>query len=320
LGHRVVVLSPFKMRAGRGSLWMLALLLVGCGSDDSGSTPSNTTDGGGGTSSGGTSGTGATGGSVGNGGTGGNVQPSPGCGKGAATQGLVEGTLTVDGTERTYEYYVTGGYAPNTPVPLVFGFHGNGGTGQQSASFGIQDAAESAGGNGVFFFPNGVAQNGGVGWAMSANGMDVEYFDAMVEYAKNEFCIDENRIFVAGFSWGCDFGNALGCYRGDVIRAVQCYSGAFYSNGCTNEVPAYRTSYSTPDGTDAYSEDELVGAVEHYQTAHGCSATTQASTPSPCLAYDGCAKPVIYCAYPNLGHSLPQTAGADTWAFFSSFD
>lgn len=312
------------------AVYVLTLALFGCGSNDSGSNPSTTLDGGGGTTSGGSGGAGGstggasgdagvTGGASGSGGTGGNVQPSPGCGKGAPTSGLVEGKLTVDGTERTFGYYVTAGYSPNEAVPLVFGFHGNGGNGEQSAGFGIQDAAEAAGKNGVFFFPNGVAQQGGVGWAMGESGMDVAYFDAMLEYAKNEFCIDEKRVFVAGFSWGCDFSNALGCYRGDVIRAVQCYSGAFYSSGCTSEVPAYRVSYSTPDGTDAYSEAELTGAVEHYQTAHGCSATTQASSPSPCLAYDGCAKPVVYCAYPDMGHTLPQGAGTDTWAFFSSF-
>lgn len=324
LSNRIRCRTFTSMRSFVG---LCALLLFGCGSAESDA------GGGGGTSSGGASGTGATSGTgaVGNGGSGGTVggggsssggtggvRPSVGCGNGHSTSGLLGNNVTVNGTERSYLFDVAAGYDPNTPVPLVIAFHGSGANGQQAAAWQIDEAAEAADETAVFLYPDAVAQSGGIGWDMDENGMDFAFFDVLLEVGKQNYCIDENRIFVAGFSWGCDFANALGCHRGDVIRGIQCYSGAFYSSGCTSDVPAYRTVYSTPDGTDAYSEAELFGAVEHYRTAQGCSETTQPSSPSPCLAYDGCAKPVIYCPTPNIGHFVGPTAGAETWAFFSS--
>jgi polyhydroxybutyrate depolymerase len=291
------------------------------GSNTGGSGGSADTTGGTGGSAESVGGAGGSGGSGASGGSGGSTglppNASAGCGK-AATAGFSDVSIETDEGDRAIKIYVTAGYSPDEPVSLVFGFHGNGGNADQGASFGIQTAAEAAGDHGVFIFPNGSSVQGGFGWAMGSDEKDVAYFDTLVAYAEENFCIDKNRIFVSGFSWGCDFSNALGCYRGDVIRGVQCYSGAFYSFGCTEETPAYRVSYSTPDGTDAYSEDSMFNAVEHYSEGQGCSETTQSVEPSPCLAYDGCTEPVIYCPYPSLGHSVPGTAGTDTWAFFSS--
>ena len=144
-------------------------------------------------------------------------------------------------------------------------------------------------------------------------------FDALLTWAESNFCIDTNRVFVAGFSWGNDFANTLGCYRGDKIRAINGFSGGIYNSDCGTVTPAYRATYSTPDGTDAYSQAALDKAVNHYKTALGCQSTTQAIAPSPCLAYQGCSKPVIFCAYPNMGHTVPPNGGKDAWAFFSSF-
>ncbi len=246
--------------------------------------------------------------------------PSPGCGRAVALTGQQNGTITAAGQSRSFIYVVPAGYSPNDAIPLTFGFHGRGGAGSQALGWGMQTAAMQNGQKGIFVYPDGVMQPGGAtGWAMEVGGEDVLLFDALVDWAEKNFCIDTHRVFAAGFSWGNDFANALGCFRGDKIRAVNGFSGSFYSSGCTSVVPAYRATYSTPNGTDAYSQTEIDNAINHYRQAHGCNTMTQPIAPSPCLAYQGCAKPVISCPYPNMGHTVPPNGGAAAWAFFATF-
>jgi poly(3-hydroxybutyrate) depolymerase len=243
---------------------------------------------------------------------------STGCGKAATMTGAGMGSIAVGSQMRTYRTNVPTNYAPANPIPLVFGFHGRGGDGSQAESWGMQTAAATAGQAAIFLFPDGLDQGGATGWDESDNGVDVAFFDALVSWAESTFCIDTRRIFVAGFSWGTDFSNALSCFRGTEIRAVNGFSGGFYSSGCTSTVPAYRATYSTPDGTDAYPQSDFDAALAHYRQAHGCTTATQSTAPSPCLAYQGCSLPVIYCAYPNMGHAVPPNGGADAWSFFAS--
>jgi poly(3-hydroxybutyrate) depolymerase len=202
---------------------------------------------------------------------------------------------------------------------LVFGFHGRGGAGSQANGLGINAAAKQAGKSAIFMFPYGLDQGGGTGWNEKKDGPDVALFDALLDFAKSTYCIDESRVFVAGFSWGNDFSNTLGCYRGDRIRAINGFSGGLYNNDCGSVTPAYRATYSTPDGTDAYSQAAIDKAVNHYKTALGCQDSSAAVLPSPCKGYQGCMKPVIFCGYPNMGHAVPPTGGKDAWEFFASF-
>jgi polyhydroxybutyrate depolymerase len=330
------------------SLLVLALIAFApaCGSDNAAPSEEDSTGGGGdaqseggaatggGTAAGGTRDAGAAGavGSGGSKGTGGaantggssggdaDVGASPGCGKAVSATGQQSGSVSVSGQTRTFLYVVPSGYVATQPIPVAFGFHGRGGDGQQGLSWGMHTAATGTGQKGLFIYPDGVDQgSSGTGWDEKQTGDDVTFFDAMLAWAGDNFCIDENRVFVAGFSWGCDFSNTLGCYRGDKIRAINCFSGGLYNSGCGTVTPAYRTTYSTPDGTDAYSQADFDKAVNRYKTALGCSDTTQATTPGPCLAYQGCSKPVIYCQYPNMGHSVPPNGGVHAWGFFASF-
>jgi len=245
--------------------------------------------------------------------------PGSGCGQTVEAAGYHTGSMTIANVKRTYNYYIPPGYTPTDAIPLTLGFHGAGGNGLQASSWALQIAAANLGQKGIFVFPYVILQGNTIGWDEKKTGVDVAYFDALLDWSEKTFCIDANRIFVVGFSWGNDFANTLGCYRGDKIRAINGFSGGIYNSDCGTVTPAYRATYSTPDGTDAYSQAALDKAVNHYKTAHACAATPQPIAPSPCLAYDGCMKPVIYCAYPNMGHTPPPNAGKDAWAFFASF-
>jgi polyhydroxybutyrate depolymerase len=213
----------------------------------------------------------------------------------------------------------------------VFEYHGKGADGSAPWFWGLQDQAEADGETAIFIFPDGEPQygssvdgvlqpDGTIGWDESPSGNDVAMFDGLLALAERTYCVDSSRVFATGFSWGAEFSNALGCFRGDQIRAIDTFSSGIRSDGCVSAVPAFRTSYSTPDGSDPnFSQADFDGAVSHYRTLLGCNATTQSVSPSPCLAYGGCTAPLVFCAYPGLGHAVPQNGGADAWEFFASF-
>jgi poly(3-hydroxybutyrate) depolymerase len=258
---------------------------------------------------------------------------SSGCGGDAGSAGLntvVQNSIVVQAKHRTYRLYVPPTYASTTPVPLVFGYHGKGADGSAPWFWGVQDQAAMDGETAIFIFPDGQPQygssvdgvvqpDGTIGWDESPSGNDVAMFDGLLGFAQSAYCIDPSRVFVTGFSWGAEFSNALGCLRGDRIPAIDTFSSGFRGSGCTSAAPAFRTSYSTPDGSDPnFSQADFEGAIAHYRALLGCGATTQPVSPSPCLGYEGCSAPLVFCAYPNLGHALPPSGGADAWEFFAS--
>jgi poly(3-hydroxybutyrate) depolymerase len=79
----------------------------------------------------------------------------------------------------------------------------------------------------------------GLGW-LNDNGADIAFIGAMVEWAKENLCIDQSRIFATGFSYGGMISNLIGCQMSDVFRAVAPMAGMFNVYGmpgstlCTN--------------------------------------------------------------------------------------
>ncbi len=261
---------------------------------------------------------------------GGGVQPSAGCGK----TGSKTGDFTLDakdgkGNARTYEVLVAAPYDASTPLALSFVYHGAGGTSAQAKGFGLQ-SAPGASAAGIFVFPQGIAyENDGVGWDDSCGGYDMPFFDAMLAAIEADYCVDESRVFAAGFSWGGDHTTALDCCRGGAFRAVAVGSSTDeFSNEADaatyDDLPcpqattaAIRFTHAT-GGDSAYPAPEFATTSALYRSWNTCSSSSTAVSPSPCVSYDGCASPLVECSYDGLGHALPSGWGDDTWAFFSA--
>jgi len=243
---------------------------------------------------------------------------SAGCGISGAPTGSLARTVTVAlTTTRSYELLVPSTYDPATPLPLVYVFHAQNGSIAQAKGLGLQDVP-GASASAIFVFPQGVAfESYGIGWNEHCTGYDMPFFDAMQEATGSAYCVDLERVFAAGFSWGADFANNLGCCRGNQVRAVAASSGADgnYNPSCLPSLPALRLSYAD---NDIYPQSAFDIAVGLYRTAHHCS-TSSDPLASPCLSYRGCDAPVIECRYPGLGHTLPAGWAGDVWSWFSSF-
>lgn len=134
--------------------------------------------------------------------------------------------FTVDGVERTAIIVPNSATAPKEGSPLVFIFHGHGGTARNSFNrFEIHRHWPEA----VVAYMQGLPTVTGrdpdgklPGW-QNAPGLqgdrDLKFFDAVVDWAKKTYKIDVNRIYAGGHSNGGGMTYALWTARSQVIAA-----------------------------------------------------------------------------------------------------
>jgi polyhydroxybutyrate depolymerase len=262
----------------------------------------------GGSSAGGGAGTGS-----------GGAEPGLGCG---SSDPLASGraTIDVDGAMREYVLALPDDYDPSHPYKLVFAWHWRGGVANDVVTgsiiggpyYGLEQRAE---GSAIFVAPEGIDN----GWA-NTGGRDITFLKAMLELFDSALCIDHERIFSLGFSYGGMMSDAIGCEMADVFRAIAPMSGAFYS-GCQepNMHPiALWLAHGTTD--NVVPIDDGKEALEKFRTRNGCTTMTMPTEPSPCVSFQGCMAgyPVTYCEF-NGGHGPQNFAPAAVWNFFNQF-
>jgi polyhydroxybutyrate depolymerase len=289
--------------------------------------------GGPGTGSGGAAGTGA----AGTGGTGGSgtmpVTPSSGCGKPA---GVMSGRASIDVAGKTREYIlaVPSNYDQNRPYKLIFAWHPWGGSAQQVAgtgNSGYHGLRGASNNEAILVAPEGQPfQDDRLGWG-NANGEDIAFYHAMRERFGAQLCIDQNRIFATGFSFGAMFSFTLACSQGSMLRAIAPQAGNATTSG-----PCENGTRSVPTMAFIGVDDSLLAghrsAVQIFVQRNACSMQTTAVQPSwcdglassylpcTCVQYQNCKAgyPVISCEY-KAGHIPAPSAGPTLWSFFSQF-
>jgi polyhydroxybutyrate depolymerase len=238
---------------------------------------------------------------------------------------------TIDGrlARRDYEVIVPTMYDPSRSWAVTFVYHGAGQNQAAAKSYGLQHAPGAAESS-IFVFPQGVNYlSSGIGWDDSSTGYDTTLFDNMLASLEADYCIDSKRVFVAGFSWGCDQVTALTCSRGDRIRAVGAASCTdeftdrtdyrSYQSCPVRSTAAIRFTHDASGGDSGYPSPLFATTSALYRSFNSCSSSAAPLSPGPCSSYLGCASPLIECSYPGLGHTLPSGWAGDTWTFFSSF-
>lgn len=136
-------------------------------------------------------------------------------------------TWNVDGVERQGLVFAPAS-AKSEAAPLVFAFHGHGGTARAAAArFKIQQLWPEA----IVIYPQGLKTPGRLtdpqglkpGWQgreSDQGDRDLKLFDAMLKWAKETYKVDEKRIYCTGHSNGAGFTYLLWDTRGDVFAAV----------------------------------------------------------------------------------------------------
>jgi polyhydroxybutyrate depolymerase len=118
--------------------------------------------------------------------------------------------------------------ATQESCPLVFVFHGHGGTMKYAATrMAIHDSWPEA----ICVYPQGLNTPGKLtdpqgkksGWQANPgdqNDRDLKFFDEMLKSLRKEYKVDDRRVFVTGHSNGGRFTQLLWAERGDVFAAV----------------------------------------------------------------------------------------------------
>jgi polyhydroxybutyrate depolymerase len=145
----------------------------------------------------------------------------------SAGQPLAE-SLTIDGVERQAIVYTNAKPAPGAGAPVVFVFHGHGGTAQNVARrLRIHEMWPEA----VVVYMQGIPGVVGIrdpeaarnGWQKSPGELgdrDIKFFDAALDRMQKKYKTDTNRVYVLGHSNGGRFVNVLWNSRGDKLAGL----------------------------------------------------------------------------------------------------
>jgi len=225
-------------------------------------------------------------------------------------------TIEVGSRSRTYVLYLPDDYDPDQGHALVFAWHGLGGSGELAQYyFGIEELVDS---EAVVVYPDGLVSadwGWSTGWDLAPSGYDFDFLDALYEHLGDKLCIDEERVFSTGHSFGGYMSNSVGCYRSGVFDAIAPVAGGppYYGN-CDGPIGAWIT-HGSADEVVLLAEGEETR--DEWLSTNECSDTSEAAGLDPCVAYEGCARDVHWCQHTG-GHEWPDFAPAAIWDFFAA--
>lgn len=251
---------------------------------------------------------------------------SAGCG---TTPSIDSGTnqADVNGQSREYIIQLPDNYDANNPYKLVIGYHWLDGSMDTVVDGSFYGLAPLAADSTIFVAPQGL----NAGWA-NTNGDDLTFTDQILDAVQSNFCIDQDRIFAAGWSYGGSMSYSVACSRADVFRAVAVMSGAELS-GCDggSDPVAYFGQHGISD--DVLPIDSGRQLRDHFVQVNGCDAAdpeepAAGSGTHTTTNYTGCSEgyPVEWVAFDGGHLPTPSDAGASDsftpgliWEFFSQF-
>jgi len=231
--------------------------------------------------------------------------PAAGCPAIILAAGDSTRTLNVGGVDRTYVLHVPATYTGASAVPLLFDFHGLGGSGQaerNSSSFVAATQGEAV----IMAFPSGTSDGSGNGFNVGtccASGDDVGFTRAMVAEIESLACIDIKRIYATGFSNGGGMSHELACDAADIFAAVAPASFDFGEDNVDDCNPSRPISVVMQRGTADFAVPFEGGAtpVTNRIVFIGAQATLDKWN-----ELDGCTGPEV-----DIGNDCVKVSGCD---------
>jgi polyhydroxybutyrate depolymerase len=236
---------------------------------------------------------------------------SGGCGR-PVTPGSSTHTIVVGGVERSYLLVVPPAVAAAAPNPVIMGLHGGSDTAQNASRYMGLTSGDAA----LYVYPQAPywPEAGGVAWNVDPAGVDFPYFDALLADLGSRYCVDTTRVFAAGQSNGAFMVNALACFRPGLLRAIAPVAGGGPQTTRCPEGVAAMIVHGSADTTVPISSGRW--SRDFWLSKNGDTGAPPVPTdPSPCVAYPGSSRPVLWCQHGG-GHSWPSWAGAAIRGFF----
>ena len=259
-------------------------------------------------------------------------------------------SIQVGNMQRRYILNVPNNYDNTHAYRLVIAYHELNGNDNEMYANDYYHLLPLSNDSAIFVAPNG-QQNGspctgtgtgegGCGWP-NPNNTDIDLADAVVAQIEENFCVDTNRIFATGWSYGGSMSYKTACERplgGDngFVRAIAVYSGSQLSGNCTPSHPvAYYASHGTHDSVLCYDSTSSssgeacqvgdgVSLFENFANANGCTyqvPTKVTSGPHVCTELSGCMDgyPTEFCSF-NGDHTPDPSDGGQSWEYQTAWD
>jgi polyhydroxybutyrate depolymerase len=230
-----------------------------------------------------------------------------------------ENTYTVEGVERTALIYAPPA-AKTSATPVVFVFHGHGGTSRNAeSSFHIEQEWPGA----IVVYMQGLPTIGQLtdpeghrnGWQAAAgdNGdRDLKFFDAVLAKLKQDYNVDAKHIYATGHSNGGGFTYLLWLTRGDVFAAVApCAAVAKYATQLKPKPVLHIAGEKDP--LVKFSWQKLM--LGELLKINGCTSTGESWAKNCTLFPSAGGTPVVEFIHPG-GHIVPADAPTLIVKFF----
>tara|TARA_B100001287_G_scaffold85094_1_gene71080 strand:+ start:863 stop:1918 length:1056 start_codon:yes stop_codon:yes gene_type:complete len=154
-------------------------------------------------------------------------------------QQQINKTMIHDGNAREYIVYIPASYDGSTSYPILFSFHGGGGTSSDFINTNdMRPIADTAGF--IAIYPQAAIDpdDGSFSWLHKAptTHNDIFFIEAIIDTLNTQYMIDNNRVYACGYSEGGIFSYELGCRLNNRIAAFSSVSGSML-------VDAFRDSY-----------------------------------------------------------------------------
>jgi len=156
----------------------------------------------------------------------------------------------------------------------------------------------------------------------------------LLDLVEASYCVDRERIFATGHSWGGDMAAVTGCFLGDRVRAVAPVAAnrpywfepaGGGEPGCVGDVAVW-TFFGEAD--DHFTSQPHPGAYGEEQDAfwmarNGCTGGTTElgfGVDGECIEHGGCAEQTRFCLYDaSTGHQRPGYYPTAVRAWFGGF-
>ena len=213
----------------------------------------------------------------------------PSCGTGGAT-GQTSGSAGAG----TFVISVPSSYSPSKAIPLLLALHGDEGKPDyiHSSFRGLQQST-----GGAFILVSPRAPYGGGSWYKSTSNHR-DFVDAVIQKVLSSYNIDQDRVWITGWSGGATFLGYYAIKRQDILASV-----TFYMGGGSGGY-----GYSPPAGSCKIPGRFVIGTKDFLYKL--------ASNQRSLMKQNG--HEVAWVELPGVGHSFQKSTLAATWSWISA--
>jgi len=214
----------------------------------------------------------------------GEARAKPSCGQGGPT-----GQSTGSAGGGQYKTSVPSSYSSAQAIPLLLALHGDEGTPDYiySVFYGLQKTSSA------FILVAPKAPQGGGSW-YQATSQHVSFVNAVIAQVLAQYNIDQDRIWITGWSGGATFLGYYAILRQDILAAVVYHMGGGGGG-----------SYSPPAGSCKIPARFVIGSADFLYDL----AKTQYNT----MTSKG--HETVWIELPGVGHDFQQATLPETWSW-----